>query len=84
MCQCQSALHSSNRVPTLSNVLQAKRYLVFKYPSYHATLTTASQGTLVCQGGKMTQEEAAEFEELSNFQVGEEEGRGLSGLHNST
>ena len=69
---------------TLSReVLQAKRYLVFKDPSYHATLTTASQGTLVCQGGRMSQEEAAEFEQLSNFQVsqarrGREEGGDLN------
>ena len=58
--------------------LQAKRYLVFKDASYHASLTPASQGTLVCQGGKMSQEEAAEFEQLSNFQVCR---RGRAGLN---
>ena len=51
-------------------LLQAKRYLVYKDPAYHAGLTPASQGTLVCQGGRMSQEEAEQFEQLSNFQVG--------------
>ena len=60
---------------------QAKRYLVFRDPSYHAGLTPASQGTLVCQGGPMNQVEAEQFETLSNFQVGELEGGGRSGLH---
>eukprot|EP00091_Calanus_sinicus_P002017 TRINITY_DN12049_c0_g1_i1.p1 TRINITY_DN12049_c0_g1~~TRINITY_DN12049_c0_g1_i1.p1 ORF type:complete len:120 (-),score=39.84 TRINITY_DN12049_c0_g1_i1:24-383(-) len=47
--------------------VQAKRYLVYKYPRYHKTLSEASKGTLICQGGPMSEEEAAEFESLSNF-----------------
>merc|ERR1712013_187130 len=45
----------------------AKRYLVHKNPDYHSTLSDASKGTLICQGGPMSAEEAAEFENLSNF-----------------
>merc|ERR1711894_52252 len=47
--------------------VQAKRYLVFKYPDYHDKLTERSQGTLIHQGGPMTQQEAEDFESLSNF-----------------
>jgi len=46
---------------------QAKRYLVFKNPSYHDCLSEASKGTLVCQGGPMTKEEAEAFEALPSF-----------------
>ena len=49
------------------------RYLVYKYPSYHHTLTEASKGTLVCQGGPMEAGEAEAFEQLSNFEVKREE-----------
>merc|ERR1711934_1152467 len=47
--------------------VQAKRYLVYKYPDYHDKLTEASKGTLIHQGGPMTQQEAEAFESLSNF-----------------
>merc|ERR1712037_434238 len=47
--------------------VQAKRYLVYKYPDYHDKLTERSQGTLIHQGGPMTQQEAEAFESLSNF-----------------
>jgi len=47
--------------------VQAKRYLVFKNPSYHDCLSEASKGTLVCQGGPMTKEEAECFEALPAF-----------------
>merc|ERR1712106_453666 len=39
--------------------VQAKRYLVFKNPDYHNSLSDASKGTLICQGGPMSTEEAA-------------------------
>merc|ERR1711892_702286 len=47
--------------------VQAKRYLVYKYPDYHSSLSEASKGTLICQGGPMSAEEAAQFESLPNF-----------------
>lgn len=40
----------------------AKRYLTYKYPEYYSKLSDASKGTLEFQGGRMTAEEAAEFE----------------------
>eukprot|EP00092_Neocalanus_flemingeri_P005783 GFUD01006225.1.p1 GENE.GFUD01006225.1~~GFUD01006225.1.p1 ORF type:complete len:198 (-),score=66.55 GFUD01006225.1:214-780(-) len=47
--------------------VQAKRYLVHTDPGYHSSLSEASKGTLVCQGGPMSAGEAAQFESLSNF-----------------
>jgi len=49
--------------------VQAKRYLVFKDPTYHNRLTEASKGTLIHQGGPMTENEAAAFEKLTNFKA---------------
>ncbi|KAM7438922.1 hypothetical protein ABFA07_011623 [Porites harrisoni] len=49
--------------------VDAKRYLVFKYPDYHAKLTPASQKTLIFQGGPMTTEEAKKFETLKHFEA---------------
>ncbi len=40
----------------------AKRYLTYKYPEYYNKLSVASKATLEFQGGRMTAEEAAEFE----------------------
>lgn len=40
----------------------AKRYLCAREPSYHATLSEASQFTLQVQGGPMSEEEALAFE----------------------
>ncbi|HVW95527.1 MAG TPA: HDIG domain-containing protein [Mucilaginibacter sp.] len=40
----------------------AKRYLTFKYPEYYNKLSDASKATLEFQGGRMTAEEAEEFE----------------------
>ncbi|HEY8930807.1 MAG TPA: phosphonate degradation HD-domain oxygenase [Mucilaginibacter sp.] len=40
----------------------AKRYLTYKYPEYYSKLSEASKGTLEFQGGRMTAEEAADFE----------------------
>ena len=53
--------------PIVNLSLQAKRYLVYKNPDYHARLSDASKGTLIHQGGPMTREEAEEFEELTTF-----------------
>lgn len=41
----------------------AKRYLTYKYPEYFNQLSVASKRTLEFQGGVMTTEEAAAFEE---------------------
>ncbi len=42
--------------------VEAKRYLTCKYPEYYEKLSEASRKTLEFQGGKMTSEEASEFE----------------------
>jgi len=53
----------SERLATLveSHVI-AKRYLTYKYPEYYNKLSEASRATLEFQGGRMTEQEAAEFE----------------------
>lgn len=40
----------------------AKRYLTFKYPEYYHKLSVASKATLEFQGGRMSEQEAVEFE----------------------
>jgi len=40
----------------------AKRYLTYKYPEYYNKLSDASKATLEFQGGRMTEQEAVEFE----------------------
>ncbi|ASU33024.1 phosphonate degradation HD-domain oxygenase [Mucilaginibacter xinganensis] len=40
----------------------AKRYLTYKYPEYYNKLSEASKATLEFQGGRMSSDEAAEFE----------------------
>jgi phosphonate degradation associated HDIG domain protein len=54
----------SERLATLveSHVI-AKRYLTYKYPEYYKQLSEASKATLEFQGGRMTQEEAMDFEQ---------------------
>lgn len=53
----------SERLATLveSHVI-AKRYLTYKYPEYYNKLSEASKATLEFQGGRMTNQEADEFE----------------------
>lgn len=53
----------SERVATLvhSHVI-AKRYLTYKFPEYYNKLSDASKATLEFQGGRMTADEAADFE----------------------
>lgn len=41
----------------------AKRYLTYKYPEYYNQLSAASKSTLEFQGGRMSPEEAAKFEQ---------------------
>ena len=47
--------------------VNAKRYLVFKKPEYFARLSEASLKTLEFQGGPMTVDEAATFEQNPYF-----------------
>ena len=47
--------------------VEAKRYLTYKDPSYYANLSDASKRTLEYQGGPMTAEEAAAFEQYPLF-----------------
>lgn len=49
--------------------VEAKRYLVFKYPNYYDKLSPSSRETLGYQGGPMTAEEAEEFEKLEHFEA---------------
>jgi phosphonate degradation associated HDIG domain protein len=49
--------------------VEAKRYLTAKDPSYYAELSDASKKTLEYQGGPMTSEEAAAFEQYPLFNL---------------
>ncbi|PFX28809.1 hypothetical protein AWC38_SpisGene6440 [Stylophora pistillata] len=49
--------------------VDAKRYLVYKYPHYHEELSEASKLTLIYQGGPMKADEAEKFEELKHFEA---------------
>lgn len=57
----------------LCNLVQAhviaKRYLTFKFPDYYDKLSPASKGTLNFQGGVMSAEEAASFENNPDAQL---------------
>ncbi|MGY0035056.1 HD domain-containing protein [Pedobacter sp. NJ-S-72] len=46
----------------VSSHVAAKKYLIYAEPAYYNELSEASKITLEFQGGKMTAEEAAEFE----------------------
>eukprot|EP01036_Dinobryon_divergens_P032356 gene32356-41923_t len=52
----------------IRNHVSAKRYLCWKYPDYHAKLSSASRTTLRHQGGPMSSAEAEEFEKHADFQ----------------
>lgn len=54
----------SERIATMvqSHVV-AKRYLTYKYPEYYDQLSDASKATLEFQGGRMTEQEAIDFEQ---------------------
>jgi phosphonate degradation associated HDIG domain protein len=49
--------------------VEAKRYLTYKDPAYYANLSDASKRTLEYQGGPMTAEEAAAFEQYPLFSL---------------
>ena len=53
----------SKRITKLvASHVDAKRYLTFKNPAYYEKLSEASRKTLTFQGGKMSPEEATQFE----------------------
>ena len=49
--------------------VEAKRYLCYREPGYHARLSDSSKMTLIGQGGPMSEAEAAEFERAELFDV---------------
>lgn len=49
--------------------VEAKRYLTYKNPEYYDQLSEASKKTLEYQGGRMTPEEAAAFEQYPLFEL---------------
>jgi phosphonate degradation associated HDIG domain protein len=49
--------------------VEAKRYLTLRDPAYYAQLSDASRKTLEYQGGPMTEEEAAAFEQYPLFDL---------------
>ncbi len=49
--------------------VEAKRYLTIKDPAYYDRLSEASRRTLEFQGGPMTEEEAAAFEQYPLFSL---------------
>jgi phosphonate degradation associated HDIG domain protein len=49
--------------------VEAKRYLTVRDPAYYARLSEASKKTLEYQGGPMTEEEAAAFEQYPLFDL---------------
>lgn len=53
---------SDRLVELVQSHVMAKRYLTYKYPDYYDQLSDASKATLTFQGGRMTAEEAANFE----------------------
>ncbi|GAB3761165.1 HD domain-containing protein [Spirosoma pomorum] len=54
---------SEKTAQLIEHHVNAKRYLTFKNPSYFARLSDASLKTLEFQGGPMTADEAADFED---------------------
>jgi phosphonate degradation associated HDIG domain protein len=60
---------SKKIVRLVESHVEAKRYLTIKDPSYYARLSEASKKTLEYQGGPMTEEEAAAFEQYPLFDL---------------
>ena len=58
---------SKKIVRLVESHVEAKRYLTVKDPEYYAQLSEASKATLEYQGGPMTREEAAAFEQYPLF-----------------
>ena len=53
----------------VENHVQAKRYLTYHFPEYYKQLSEASKKTLEFQGGRMTLEEAMQFESGDLFDL---------------
>lgn len=60
---------SKKIVRLVESHVEAKRYLTVKDPSYYAQLSDASKRTLEFQGGPMTEDEAAAFEQYPLFNL---------------
>jgi len=60
---------SKKIVRLVESHVEAKRYLTVKDPSYYAQLSEASKRTLEFQGGPMTEDEAAAFEQYPLFHL---------------
>jgi phosphonate degradation associated HDIG domain protein len=60
---------SKKVVRLVESHVEAKRYLTIKDPSYYGQLSEASKKTLDYQGGPMTEEEAAAFEQYPLFSL---------------
>lgn len=60
---------SKKIVRLVESHVEAKRYLTVKDPAYYAQLSEASKKTLEYQGGPMTPEEAAAFEQYPLFDL---------------
>jgi phosphonate degradation associated HDIG domain protein len=60
---------SKKVVRLVESHVEAKRYLTVKDPSYYAQLSEASKKTLEFQGGPMTEDEAAAFEQYPLFSL---------------
>jgi phosphonate degradation associated HDIG domain protein len=60
---------SQKIIQLVASHVQAKRYLTFRFPEYYVNLSEASRKTLEYQGGKMTSEEAGQFENSSLFDL---------------
>ncbi|MBS1606738.1 MAG: HD domain-containing protein, partial [Bacteroidetes bacterium] len=58
---------SKKIVRLVESHVEAKRYLTAKDPEYYARLSEASKKTLEFQGGPMTEDEAAAFEQYPLF-----------------
>jgi phosphonate degradation associated HDIG domain protein len=60
---------SKKVVRLVESHVEAKRYLTAKDPEYYAQLSEASKKTLEFQGGPMTEDEAAAFEQYPLFDL---------------
>jgi phosphonate degradation associated HDIG domain protein len=60
---------SKKIVRLVESHVEAKRYLTIKDPAYYGQLSEASRKTLEYQGGPMTEEEAAAFEQYPLFKL---------------
>jgi len=60
---------SKKIVRLVESHVEAKRYLTAKDPEYYAQLSDASKKTLEFQGGPMTEDEAAAFEQYPLFNL---------------